>query len=63
MLSRLILLQLSRPEALPVLLGTTYSVLTATWCYQVAGWSSRPASQYSSRRELMDVLRLALDSP
>ena len=63
MLSRLILLQLSRREALPELLGTIYSALTITSYYQVVASSSRPELQFSSRQELMAVLHLALDWP
>jgi len=63
MLSRLILLQFSQYVHPPVLLVTTYSALIATLSYQAAASSSRPESQFSSRQELMGVLRLALDSP
>jgi len=63
MLSRLILLQFSQYVHPPVLLVTTYSALIATLSYQAAASSYRQASQFSSRRELMDVLHLALDWP
>ena len=48
---------------LRVPLAMTFSALTTTSFYQVVVWLSPPASQFSSRQELMDVLHHALDSP